>query len=83
MEYNLYSVYDRIDCAYGDILRHRSDARAVKTLVEQIEHQNKVADSKNLPKVDLNEFLLYKLGTMDDSTGVITPLDKPEALPLE
>lgn len=84
MIYNLYSVYDKVDsCHNSGIQLFRSDARASRSVVESVKSQNLQAKAQNRPLIDINEFELHKLGTFDDVTGEIVPLQHYENLPLE
>lgn len=82
MIYIMYSVFDTIDSCYGDILLHRSDARAARTLTEMIKNRNEQLKTKGLCQVNINELKLRRLGTFDDTTGKIEPLANPEEIPL-
>lgn len=79
MTLNIYSMFDKLDGCHKSLVTHRSDARAVKTFVEEMDRYAK--SNPNL-KVDLSEYELHKLGSYDDVTGVITPVVPFEVLPL-
>lgn len=79
MELNIYSMFDKLDGCHKALVTHRSDARAVRTFIEEMDSFSR--RNENV-KVDLNDYELHKLGTYDDVTGVITPITPFEVLPL-
>lgn len=79
MELNIYSMFDKLDGCHKALVTHRSDARAVRTFIEEVTGFQQKNPSA---KVDLSEYELHKLGTYDDVTGVITPLVPLEVMPL-
>ena len=72
MVLNIYAMFDRLDGCHKALVTGRSDARAVRTFLEEM---------KKSP-LDINEHELHKLGTYDDVTGVLTPIVPYEVMPL-
>lgn len=82
MIYNLYSVFDTVDGCYGDLLLHRSDERASRTIKEQIAIRNEQLKQKGFGALDINELRLRKLGTFDDTNAKIDLLASPVEISL-
>lgn len=78
MKLFIYSMFDRLDGCHKALVTHRSDARAVRTFVEELEGFK--AKNPNV-KFDLADYELHKLGSYDDVDGVITPCVPYEVLP--
>lgn len=79
MELNIYSMFDKLDGCHKALVTHRSDARAVRTFIEEMTNFSKRNENVTL---DLNDYELHKLGTYDDVSGLITPITPFEVLPL-
>lgn len=79
MELYIYSMFDKLDGCHKALVTHRSDARAVRTFIEEITNFSKRNENVTL---DLNDYELHKLGSYDDVTGVITPIVPFEVMPL-
>lgn len=76
---NVYSLYNKLSCRYGDVVSFPSDGYALARVME----------NPNL-KSHINEFELCRIGSVSVETGVITPCgvvriafpDIPEKLPV-
>lgn len=79
MTLNIYAMFDKLDGCHKALVTHRSDARAIRTFVEEMESFKQKNPSV---KLDLSDYELHKLGTYDDVDGVIRPLSPVEVLPL-
>lgn len=79
MELNIYAMFDKLDGCHKALVTHRSDARAVRTFIEEMD----AFKQKNPAiKLDMSDYELHKLGTYDDVSGVIRPLSPVEVLSL-
>lgn len=79
MELNIYSMFDKLDGCHKALVTHRSDARAVRTFIEEMANFSK----KNPDvKIDMSDYELHKLGSYDDVDGVIKACNPIEVLPL-
>lgn len=79
MKLFIYSMFDKLDGCHKALVTHRSDARAVRTFVEELDGFSK--KNPNV-KIDLSDYELHKLGEYDDVDGIIHPLEPIEVLPL-
>lgn len=79
MQLNIYSMFDKLDGCHKALVTHRSDARAVRTFIEEV---NGFQKSNPNVKIDISDYELHKLGSYDDVTGEITPLKPFEVLSL-
>lgn len=68
MKVLLFSVYDKVTGAYGEVFACPNVGTAVRRFNYVLKNANMVAEDCDL----------YKLGTYDLNTGVIKGLDKPE-----
>lgn len=65
---NVYCLFNRFSMRYSDIMLYPTDSFAVRRLQQAINPQTQ------RPFVDFDEFELCKVGTFDESTGVLSPL---------
>lgn len=61
--YNLYAIYDKVACSYGEPFVAPSDAVAVRRF-------NYTAGNAKMVALDLS---LYKVAGYDVNSGVVTP----------
>lgn len=80
MKLNVYSVFDRLAGYHQNLILERSDARAVRGLVESIELRKKRDPNFSF---DYRDFEFHKLGTFDDESGLLDPLNPYQVLPLD
>lgn len=79
MVLNIYAMFDKLDGCHKALVTHRSDARAIRTFIEEMTNFSKRNENVTL---DLNDYELHKLGSYDDESGVIKPIVPFEVLPL-
>lgn len=82
MELQICSIYDTVDNCHTNLIMTRSKDRAVKDFLRTIEARNKQYENDVSRQINLNEFEVHCLGSFDDVTGKITPLDHYENLAL-
>lgn len=70
----LYVLFNTLACRYGDVLTYPTDGFAVSRI-------KKIASDPQ-SGININEQLLYKVGTIDLVTGKIESLD-PVAVPFD
>lgn len=66
MKENIYSIKDRVDMRYTDIMKGVTDGGMVRSIYQWL---SKRPDFKDLD--------LYKIGEIDTETGLITPMQAP------
>lgn len=78
---NVCSVFDRLKGCYGNLLIDRSVPLIARDVAGGLSRMKKDMAQKNIV-ISLSDFVLYKVGTFDDESGVLVPCT-PEAIPLD
>lgn len=79
MKNGVYCLFNRLSCRFGAVISYPTDGFAVRSVKKDfIERQS----------ADMDEIILYRIGEMDISTGVLTPcvptpLSWDDSLPTE
>lgn len=82
MTYSICSIYDTVDNCHTNLIMARTPERAVRDYVRTVKSNNLQYKDNPLRQINVNEFEVHLLGTFDDETGVITPLDHYKNLPV-
>lgn len=82
MELNIFTVFNKIDGNAENIMVSRSESRFVREFVNGINARNQELASRKYPLLNLSEYEIRKIGTFDDITCKITPLDVPQIVPI-
>lgn len=81
MELIIFTVFNKVDGNAENIMVSRSEARFVREFVNGIKARNQELASRKYPLLDINEYEIRKIGTFDDTSCKITPLESPEVVP--
>ena len=71
MVLQMYSILDKKSCVYGRPFYAHNDGHAMRSVLDELSHN----ESKSVMGSYPSDFVLCKLGSYDDSSGVITPID--------
>lgn len=80
MQLIVYSVFDRLAGYHQNLILDRSDARAVRGLVESVENRRKRDPNFSF---DYKDYEFHKLGYFDDESGKLVPLEPYQVLSLD
>lgn len=76
MIYKMLAVFDVKAEAYMRPWVARSSGEAIRSFSDEVNQGNKESPLVHHPE----DFILYELASWDESSGVVSPLDKPRAL---
>lgn len=70
MKMNIYSLFDGRVCAFGQPFFCLNDGAAMRTINEAAKDQRSM-----IAKYPM-DFSLFRIGTFDDNTGILTPTER-------
>ncbi len=71
---NIYSIYDEKATVYQNLITFNTNGQALRVLADIVQ------DPKTTINKHPSDYKLYRLGSVDDNSGVITPLPVPELI---
>lgn len=84
MTFGVYTVFNKLDGYSNDLVLCRSDSRASRDFVAQVETQNESIKAKNGSTknyIRLDDYELRHIADFDDTTSTISPLKVPVVVP--
>lgn len=70
---NLYTVYNRVDQTCDNPVISRTDERVASEFANTLYRRNLELIQKKFPPCNPAEYEIRKIGTFEDTSGVVTP----------